>query len=99
MLNRFNAQVVFKTLSQEDISQIAAIQIKKLAKRLEDAQGIQLVVAPKAMDKIVALGYSPFYGARNLQRTITEKLENTIADKFLRGAIKRGEVFTVEDIE
>lgn len=99
LLNRFNAQVVFKTLSREDISQIAAIQVRKLAKRLEDAQGIRLVVAPKAMDKIVALGYSPFYGARNLQRTITEKLENIIADKFLRGAIKRGEVFTVEDIE
>lgn len=99
LLNRFNAQVVFKTLSHKDIFQIAVIQIKKLAKRLEDAQGIRLEVSDKAIDKIVSLGYSPFYGARNLQRVITEKLENGIANKFLRGEIKRGKVFTIEDIE
>lgn len=99
LLNRFNAQVMFKTLSPEDIAQIAKLLVKKLAARLEEAQGIKLNISEHVIDKIVTLGYSSFYGARNLQRTITEKLENKIADKFLRGEIKRGQVYTIEDID
>ncbi len=99
LLNRFNAQILFTTLSQEEILQIAKLQIKKLSSRLEAAQGIKLDVAPEAINKIVELGYSPFYGARNLQRVITEKIENVIADKFLRGEIKSGQDFTIEKIE
>ena len=99
LLNRFNAQIVFKTLSQSDILAIAKLQIIKLAKRLEDAQGIKLEVSQKALEKVAALGYSPFYGARNLQRTITDKIENTIANKFLKGEIRRGKVYTIDDIE
>lgn len=99
LLNRFNGQIVFKTLSQDDILAIAKLQIAKLAKRLENAQGIKLEISQKALEKIAALGFSPLYGARNLQRTITDKIENTIANKFLKGEIKRGKVFTIEDIE
>lgn len=99
LLNRFNAQIVFKTLLEEDILAIAKLQIKKLTKRLDEAQGIKLEVSPAALAKVAALGYSPFYGARNLQRMITEKIENLIANKFLRGEIKRGKVFTIEKID
>lgn len=99
LLNRFNAQIIFKTLSEADILEIAKMQIKKLAKRLDEAQGIKLEVSPAALAKVAVLGYSPLYGARNLQRTITEKIENLIANKFLRGQIKRGKVFRIEEIE
>lgn len=99
LLNRFNAQILFTTLSPEEVLQIAKLQIKKLSERLENAQGIKLEVLPEALDKIAGLGYSPLYGARNLQRVITEKIENVIADKFLRGEIKRGEIFTIKNIE
>ncbi len=99
LLNRFNEQIIFKTLSEDDILAIAKLQITKLIKRFEEAQGIQIAVSPAALKKVAVLGCSSFYGARNLQRVITEKLENTIANKFLRGEIKRGKVFTIEDIE
>jgi len=42
------------------------------------------------------LGYSPEYGARFLQRTIQERVENLIATKFLKGEIKKGEKFKIE---
>lgn len=99
LLNRFNAQIIFKTLSEDDISQIAKLQIKKLSKRLEDAQGIELKITDDAVAKISKMGYNPFFGARNLQRIITEKIENIVADKFLKGEIKRGQVYTIRSIE
>jgi len=99
LLNRFNAQIIFKTLSEDDIHQIAKLQIKKLSKRMELAQGIELKITDDAIAKISRMGYNPFYGARNLQRVITEKVENVIADKFLKGEIKRGRVYTIRNIE
>ncbi len=99
LLNRFNAQVIFKTLSENDILEIAKMQVKKLVKRFDQAQGIKLEISPRALEKVAALGYSPLYGARNLQRTITEKIENLIANKFLQGQIRRGKVFRIEEIE
>ena len=95
-LNRFTAKVVFKSLSKEDIVAIAKLQLNNLAWQLEKAQGIILVISDEAVDKIARIGYSPQYGARFLQRTIQEKIENLIATKFLKGEIKRGEEFMVE---
>ena len=99
LLNRFNAQIIFKTLSEDDINKIAKLQIKKLSKRLEAAQGIELAITDEAVAKISRMGYNPFYGARNLQRVITDKVENIIADKFLKGEIKRGQVYTIRGVE
>jgi len=95
-LNRFTAKVVFKSLSKKDIIAITKLQLSNLGQRLENAQGIILSVSDEAVDKIARLGYSSQYGARFLQRTIQEKIENIIATKFLKGEIKRGEKFTVE---
>lgn len=99
LLNRFNAQIIFKTLTEDDINKIARLQIQRLSKNFEKAQGIELRITDEAVAKIARMGYNPFYGARNLQRVITEKIENLIADKFLKGEIKRGQVYTIRDIE
>jgi len=99
-LNRFTAKIIFKSLSPREVVSIARLQIKNLSKRLDEAQKIQISISDKALEKLANLGYSPEYGARFLQRTIQEKIENMIATKFLKGEIKRGDVFEVmeEDI-
>lgn len=96
-LNRFTARIVFKSLSEQDVMAIAKLQISSLAERLNKAQGIKIEISPKALEKIASLGYSAEYGARFLQRTIQERVENLIATKFLKGEIKRGDVFRIEE--
>ncbi len=96
-LNRFTARIVFRSLSRRDVIAIATLQINNLAKRLDKAQGIKIEISPEALKKIANLGYSAEYGARFLQRTIQEKIENLIATKFLKGEIKRGDVFRIEE--
>lgn len=99
-LNRFTAKIIFRSLSEEEVMAIARLQINGLAKRMDKAQGIKIEISEDALKKISSLGYSPEFGARFLQRTIQERVENLIANKFLRGDIKRGAVFKigVEDI-
>ena len=95
-LNRFTARIVFRSLSQKDVVAIAKLQIRNLAKRMDKAQGIKIEISNEALEIIAELGYSAEYGARFLQRTIQEKLENLIATKFLKGEIKRGDVFEIK---
>jgi ATP-dependent Clp protease ATP-binding subunit ClpA len=98
-LNRFTAKIVFRSLSERDIMAIAKLQIGNLAKRMDKAQGIQIKISNEALKKIAKLGYSPEYGARFLQRTIQERVENLIATKFLKGEIKRGDVLEIKGSE
>ncbi|MCK5085680.1 ATP-dependent Clp protease ATP-binding subunit, partial [Candidatus Parcubacteria bacterium] len=96
-LNRFTARIVFRSLSEKDIMAIAKLQIRNLAKRMDDAQGIKIEISDEALRLIAKMGFSPEYGARYLQRTIQEKAENLIAMKFLKGEIKRGDVFKIKE--
>ncbi len=96
-LNRFTARIVFKSLSPKDVLAIAKLQINNLAKRMDKAQGIQIKISNGALELVTKIGYSPEYGARFLQRTIQERVENLIATKFLKGEIKRGDVFEIKE--
>ncbi len=96
-LNRFTARIIFKSLSQQDVVAITKLQLDNLAKRMDKAQGIKIVAGEMAVLKLSKLGYSAEFGARFLQRTIQEKVENLIAVKFLKGEIKRGDVFEIKE--
>ncbi len=96
-LNRFTAKIIFRSLSKKDVIAIAKLQIGNLAERMDKAQGIQIKISNEAIKKIAELGYSPEYGARFLQRTIQERVENFIATKFLKGEIKRGDILEVNE--
>jgi len=94
-LNRFTDKIIFRSLTQKDLTSIARLQINNLAKRLDQAQGIKIELGEDAIAYLVEMGYSAEYGARFLQRTMQEKLENLIAVEFLKGEIKRGQVFKI----
>jgi ATP-dependent Clp protease ATP-binding subunit ClpA len=95
-LNRFTDKIIFRSLTGKDLLAIAQLQIKNLAQRLDKAQGIRIELSPEALAYLVEAGYSAEYGARFLQRTLQEKLENLIAVEFLKGNIKRGDTFRID---
>lgn len=94
-LNRFTAQIVFHSLSEEDIRQILFLQLEKIAANLYAAQGIKLILEAGALSYLAKIGYSAEYGARHLERTLQEKLENLIAVRVLSGEIKRTDTLRV----
>lgn len=100
-LNRFTDKIVFRSLDREDLMKIMKLQISYLASRLNEAQGITIEIGEDALSYLLEIGYSAEYGARFMQRTVQEKLENLIAVEFLKGNIKRGDTFRVslEDLK
>ncbi|WP_273848536.1 ATP-dependent chaperone ClpB, partial [Pseudomonas sp. SHLB3] len=68
-INRIDEVVVFEPLGREQIAGIAEIQLHHLRQRLAE-RDLQLELTPEALDKLVAVGYDPVYGARPLKRAI-----------------------------
>jgi len=85
-INRIDEIVVFHSLSQNHIKDIAGVQIKILASRLAE-QDMKLEVSDSAIDGLVELGFDSVYGARPLKRAIQSKLENKLAKLILQGRV------------
>lgn len=100
-LNRFTAVIIFSPLTLEQISQIAGIMIAKLKADLAANKGVDIEVAPDALRMLAEMGFDPVMGARPMQRTISEKLENMLAKRLLSGNLKKGDQITItaQDIE
>ena len=82
-LNRIDETVCYKPLTEDEIGQIAGLQLNALAKRLEERQ-LKLSVSDEARKLIVQEGYDPIYGARPLKRYLQSAVETAIARCILQ---------------
>lgn len=89
-LNRLDEILIFNRLQKADMEKIVEIQLKQLAKRLEDRQLI-LTWEPSATAWLANQGYDPVYGARPLKRVIQKSVQDPLALKILEGTLKSGE--------
>jgi len=90
-INRIDEVVVFEPLGREQIAGIAEIQLKRLRGRLAERE-LSLELTPEALDKLIAVGYDPVYGARPLKRAIQRWIENPLAQQILAGDFAPGAV-------
>ena len=97
-INRIDEIVVFNALDQKAIREIARIQIRKLAKRMEQ-QNICLDVTEAALDEIGKVGFDPLFGARPLRRAVQDYLENQIAVDILKGKYAPGDTVFVDYVD
>ncbi|MDF2077768.1 ATP-dependent chaperone ClpB [Pseudomonas mendocina] len=88
-INRIDEVVVFEPLGREQIAGIAEIQLQRLRGRLAE-RDLSLELTPEALDKLIAVGYDPVYGARPLKRAIQRWIENPLAQRILAGDFAPG---------
>lgn len=86
-INRIDDIVVFRHLSESDLSSIVDLQLDKVASRLTE-KGVALNVNDKARKYLVKHGYSPEYGARPLKRIIQQEILDPLALKIVEGGVK-----------
>ena len=90
-VNRIDEVVVFEPLGREQIAGIANIQLARLRQRLAERE-LNLELTDEALDKLVAVGFDPVYGARPLKRAIQRWIENPLAQQILAGKFMPGAV-------
>ncbi|KOS16636.1 Heat shock protein 78 [Escovopsis weberi] len=89
-LNRIDSFIIFKRLALSAIRDIADIRLRELQQRLDDKR-ITLSVPDAVRDWLAERGYSPKFGARPLNRLITNEIGNGLADQIIRGELKMGQ--------
>jgi len=84
LINRIDEIVVFRSLTADQMHDIAGIQLNELRERLAQMD-LTLEVSSDAIAFIVERGFDPLYGARSLKRTLQNLVENPLATKILEG--------------
>jgi ATP-dependent Clp protease ATP-binding subunit ClpB len=92
-INRVDEVVIFEPLARDQIAGITEIQLGRLRSRLAERE-LKLELSPEAMDKLIAVGYDPVYGARPLKRAIQRWIENPLAQLILSGHFMPGDTAT-----
>lgn len=89
-LNRFDDVVVFTPLSEGHLREVAKLMLKSLNTRLAK-HDISVKITPELIRKLVSLGHDPVFGARAIRRTIADTIEDQVAQKIIKGDLKKGE--------
>jgi ATP-dependent Clp protease ATP-binding subunit ClpB len=94
-LNRVDDVIVFRPLSQELITRIVDLQLRRV-ERLTTELGFKLQVTDAAKALLAAEGYDPAYGARPLKRAIQRRLQDPLAMRLLEDDVPEGSVVRVD---
>ncbi len=94
-LNRIDEIILFKPLSQTQISGIVHIYLNDVAKKLAQ-RDITLDITPEAIHYLAEKGYDPQFGARPLKRVIQQDVLNELSKEILKGLITENSVVLID---
>ena len=83
-INRLSSVVVFNDMDEKMASLILDDKIKKLEGRLE-SRNVKLEITPEAYQKLLKEGFSPEYGAREIERVLNARLTPLLMKELLFG--------------
>jgi ATP-dependent Clp protease ATP-binding subunit ClpB len=94
-LNRIDEIIVFKPLTEDQLTAIVDIQLHRLEHRLQERR-VTLVVTDAARKLLAQRGWDPVYGARPLKRAIQRLVQDPLAMMLLEGKFSEGDTVTVD---
>ncbi len=89
LINRIDSVVVFERLSENALSRICALMLKKVSERAA-ARGIELRFSDEAVRRLCSEANCEDMGARPLRRLITEKIEDMLSRSIISGELYDG---------
>jgi ATP-dependent Clp protease ATP-binding subunit ClpC len=93
-LNRIDHTIVFRPLENAALKAIVRLQFAELSARLAE-RGVRARLLPSAVNAIVASSHQPHQGARLIRRSLTDLVEDPLADLMLRGRLRQGDQVTI----
>jgi ATP-dependent Clp protease ATP-binding subunit ClpC len=94
-LNRIDDVIVFHELSQDEVTQIVDLMIRRVRQQLE-SQGLGLELTREAKLLLARKGYDPTLGARPLRRAIQRLVEDPLSERILWKEFRAGETIVVD---
>ena len=97
-LNRIDENVIFNSLTKDNLRGIVALEAKRLESRLAE-RSMKMIITDDALDYLADVGFDPVYGARPLKRTLQKELENNMALGILNGEYADGDTIMVGTLD
>jgi ATP-dependent Clp protease ATP-binding subunit ClpC len=97
-LNRIDDVIVFSELSQEEVTEIVDLLVKRVQNQLE-GQGLTLELSNDAKLLLAKKGYDPTLGARPLRRAIQRLVEDPLSERILWKEFHAGETIMVDALD
>jgi ATP-dependent Clp protease ATP-binding subunit ClpC len=94
-LNRIDGQVVFHSLTKDEIVEIVDLMLNEVRKPMLE-KGLTLEVSDAAKAWLAEKGFDPTFGARPLRRVIEQNIEDPLSDELLSGAYPPGSTVYVD---
>ncbi|WP_375239416.1 ATP-dependent chaperone ClpB [Aurantibacter sp.] len=94
-LNRIDDTILFTPLTQENITQIVALQVKGITKMIAE-QGIVFDATLEAITYLSQKGYNPEYGARPVKRVIQKEVLNALSKEILSGKVTTDSIILLD---
>jgi len=91
-LNRFDGVIAFQSLNKVSINILAKKIIDRIKIDIFKLYKVKIIVSEKTLEIISQKGYDPRFGARNLERTIRDEIEDKVAKLIFEDKVKPGEI-------
>lgn len=93
-LNRLSGTVVFRDMDRQMATLILKKKLRELEAKLE-AKQVTMTLTAEAFDQLLNEGFTPEYGAREMDRVIAQRLKPLLMREILFGNLKNGGNVTV----
>ena len=87
--NRLSAVIPFNYLDFDVAKQVCRKEVKNLSDRMENKK-VYLNLSEDCINLLTETGYSKEFGARNIARTVEEKIADQLVDEVLFGSLEKG---------
>ena len=94
-LNRLSGAVVFHDMDKQMATLILQKKLRELDSKLEKKQ-VNLELSSDAFEYILKEGFTTEYGAREMERVISQKLKPLLMREILFGSLKKGGNITID---
>ncbi|MBG89242.1 MAG: ATP-dependent chaperone ClpB [Verrucomicrobiales bacterium] len=94
-INRIDDNIIFHSLNEGHLEEIAGIQLRLIESRLAD-QNLRIEVTDDAREHLAREGYDPQFGARPLKRTLQERILDPLASRLLAGEFNTGDSIRID---
>ncbi|MEE0871403.1 MAG: AAA family ATPase [Bacteroidaceae bacterium] len=94
-INRLSSIVVFHDMDMH----MAQLILEKKLRQLHDklvARNVNLTLTPEAFDFLLHEGFTPEYGAREMDRVISQRIKPLLMKEILFGSLQNGGNVTIE---
>lgn len=93
-LNRLSGTVVFRDMDKRMATLILQKKLRELDTKLS-AKQVKLNLNPDAFEYLLKEGFTPEYGAREMDRVIAQRLKPLLMREILFGSLKNGGEITI----